>query len=148
MGNVYINEDGKTARSKATGFKAHLTPKNIKRGLVVLAVLAVGVLVWQYMDARAELKRYNDPAAAVAKESEDTVSEVGKVMVLPTGEQPIPALVKDEAKFADNPVFEGVKNGDKLLIYQEKRKVIIYRPSTKQIVNVITIAANQEVPAQ
>ncbi len=69
-------------------------------------------------------------------------------MVLPAGEQPIPALVKDEAKFADNPVFEGVKNGDKLLIYQEKRKVIIYRPSTKQIVNVITIAANQEVPAQ
>jgi hypothetical protein len=77
-----------------------------------------------------------------------TVSEVSKVMVLPAGEQPIPALVKDEAKFADNPAFAGVKNGDKLLIYQEQRKVIIYRPSTNQIVNVISVAADQEVPAQ
>lgn len=148
MGNIPINEEGKASVSKVAAIKARLTPKNIKRGLIVLAVLAVGILIWQYLDARAELKRFNDPAAAVAQESEDTVSEVSEVMVLPVGEQPIPALVKDEAKFADNPVFEGVKNGDKLLIYQEKRKVIIYRPSTKQIVNVITIAANQEVPTQ
>lgn len=148
MGKISIKEEGESTASVASKLKVRLTMRNLKRGLVVFLALAVGILVWQYFDARAELKRFNDPAAAVAQESEDTVSEVSKVMVLPAGEQPIPALVKDEAKFADNPVFEGVKNGDKLLIYQEKRKVIIYRPSTKQIVNVITIAANQEVPAQ
>lgn len=114
----------------------------------MFGVIAVGVLIWQYLDARAELRRYNDPVKAVQEESKDLVGQVSQVMVLPQGEDPVPAEVSDESRFADNPAFEGVKNGDKLLIYQEKRKVIIYRPSTKQIVSVITIATNQEVPAQ
>lgn len=145
---VDVQEAGKPTGKKFSGWRTRLTRRNIKLVLAVLGVLAVGILVWQYLEAKSELNRYTDPVKAVEKESKDLVSQVGQVMVLPQGEQPVPAEVSDESRFANNPAFEGVKNGDKLLIYQEKRKVIIYRPSTNQIVNVITVAADQAVPTQ
>jgi hypothetical protein len=71
MGKISIKEEGESTASVASKLKVRLTMRNLKRGLVVFLALAVGILVWQYFDARAELKRFNDPAAAVAQESED-----------------------------------------------------------------------------
>ena len=146
--NIEINSGDQKPPRKPSNFKDKLTKRNLKRAFVVLAAVAVAILIWQYLDARAELNRFNDPVKAVEAESKDLVGQVSKIMILPNGEQPVPAEVSDESRFADNPAFAGVKNGDKLLIYQEQRKVIIYRPSTNQIVNVISVAADQEVPAQ
>ncbi len=146
--NIEVNSGDQKASRTTKNLKSKLTKMNLKRALAVFAVVAVGLLIWQYLDARAELNRFNDPVKAVEAESKDLVGQVSKIMILPNGEQPVPAEVSDESRFADNPAFAGVKNGDKLLIYQEQRKVIIYRPSTNQIVNVISVAADQEVPAQ
>ncbi|MBP7806996.1 hypothetical protein KA047_00680 [Candidatus Saccharibacteria bacterium] len=146
--NIEVNSGDSKPAKTTKNLKSRLTKKNLKLALAAFAVIAVGVLIWQYLDARAELDRYNDPVKAIEAESKDLVGQVGKIMVLPGGEQPVPAEVSDEKRFADNPAFDGVKNGDKLLIYQEQRKVIIYRPSTNQIVNVIAVATDQEVPAQ
>lgn len=111
-------------------------PKNISLRSVIIVGLVVifGLLTWQYLEAKSELKKYNDPAKAIQQESEDTVSEVGKIMVLPTGEQPVPAKIQDITKFKDNPAFANAQNGDVVLIYREQSRLIIYRPSTKQIV--------------
>lgn len=137
-----VKQSGKRPRGRRP------SKRQLKRAAIVLVVVLVGLLLWQYLDARAELSRYNDPVKAVEEESKDIVSQVGKIMILPANEQPVPAEVSDASKFQDNPAFEGAQNGDKLLIYQENRKVIIYRPSTNQIVNVIAVATDQEVPSQ
>lgn len=120
----------------------------VKQIVAVAAVVLVGILVWQYLEARAELRRFNNPAAAVDKESEDTVSEVSKIMVLPSGETPTVANISDASKLRDRAFFDNAQNGDKVLIYQDAQKAIIYRPSTKQIVEVASYQPGEEPAAE
>lgn len=104
--------------------------------VVVAAAISVGWLIWQYTQARSELARYNDPKVAVETASQNTVDEVGRIMVLPRGEEPTVASIEDADKLSGRPFFSKAKNGDKVLIYQKAKKAIIYRPTTHQIVEV------------
>lgn len=64
----------------------------------------------------------------------DTVQAVGKHYLLPN-EEPAVATVEDKEK-VQSEFFRAAENGDKLLIYKEAKKVILYRPSVDRIVEV------------
>lgn len=119
-----------------------------KKILLLLVVVLFGVLVWKYLDARRELRRYRDPKVAVEEETKSTENEVAKVMILPQGEQPTVANISDVGKLKDKPFFANAHNGDVVLIYQQAKRAIIYRPSTKQIVEVATYNAGDDPVAQ
>ncbi len=82
------------------------------------------------------------PAEKVKKETAATIAAIGKLMVLPGGEEPTIASVADITKLASQPFFTNAKNGDKVLIYNKARKAILYRPETNMIIEVapVTIA--------
>lgn len=61
-------------------------------------------------------------------------------LTLPSDEQPTVATVSDPNKLKDQPFFAGAEKDDKLLIYTNSKKAIIYRPSTNKIINVGPIA--------
>jgi hypothetical protein len=65
-------------------------------------------------------------------------------MVLPD-EQPTLASVTDKSKLSDQPFFQKAENGDKILIFVQSRKAILYRPSIKKIIDVAPI---QTLPGQ
>lgn len=67
------------------------------------------------------------------------VAEVGKLIQLPTGEEPTVATVTDIDKLKDQPFFQKAKNGDKVLIYTQARKAILYDPTAKKIVDVAPV---------
>jgi hypothetical protein len=119
-------------------------------GLVtILALGATGYFAKQYSDlkknpnkaAEAEttslLKKvsaiYDLPKATVTKDGKETTE----------AEQPTVATVQDKDKLKDQPFFASAVNGDKLLIFPQSKKAIIYRESENRIINSGPIAITQ-----
>lgn len=77
------------------------------------------------------------------------IDEVGKIIILPQGEDPNVATVTDIEKLKDQPFFVDGKNGDQVLLYTNAKKVILYDPSSKKIVNVAPLTVgNTQTPTQ
>ena len=72
-------------------------------------------------------------------------ANIRKHIILPDEEVPAMLTVTDQGKLS-TPFLSKAKNGDKILIYQDAKKAIIYRPSIDRIVDVgpVSIGAVQE----
>lgn len=98
----------------------------------VIAVLAIGFSFSIYQ----KLQKIENPEAIAKEEVDSTVKAVSKLMVLPQGEVPTAATVSDPAKLKDQPFFANSISGDKVLIYTNAHKAILYRPSINKIIEV------------
>jgi hypothetical protein len=111
--------------------------------LLILLVVALGAAGYSYnlyRGAQAELKRYQeDPRAVAEEEVKRVVGEVGKLVALPEGEDPTVATVTDPENLKSQPFFEKAENGDKVLIYTQAKRAILYRPSSKKVIEVAPI---------
>lgn len=84
---------------------------------------------------QADLKRQQtDPTAQVREENKQLVDKVGKLLVLPSDEEPTIATVSDLTKLKNQAFFAKAQFGDKVLIYNRAKKAILYRPSNNQII--------------
>ncbi len=82
---------------------------------------------------------------SIIKEEEDAlIKRVGELIDLPKDERPTIATVSDKEKVKNQPFFGKVENGDKVLIYTNNKKVILYRPSGDRIVEVGAVSINQQ----
>ena len=73
----------------------------------------------------------------VQAQTKDLIAKVGKLIILPTGEDPVIATINDAASLSKDQVFyKGSQNGDVVLVYQKASKAIIYSPERNLIVNV------------
>lgn len=106
---------------------------NILSILVALLVVATGSTYYFYGEY-ASLKK--DPDKVVTRETKKLVTTVGKLIVLPLGEMPTIATVSNPEKLKDQPFFAKAKVGDKVLIYTNAKKAIIYDPADNKIVEV------------
>lgn len=105
-------------------------------------------LLKQLGSSTQELKTYRtDPGQASKAEVTRIVGEVGKLYDLPKGEEPSVATVNDKAKLKDQPFFAKAENSDVTLIYSKAKLAILYRPSSKQIINVSSVTI-QDKPAE
>jgi len=114
--------------------------------LVALVILsAFGYLYFKYTKAQAEAAHLRELAnSGITEEVESLVTTVGKLMELPTGENPTIATIKDKEKLADQPFFTRAENGDRVLIYAQAKKAILYRPDTNKIIEVSVINIGQD----
>lgn len=107
--------------------------------IVVVVALAVGLGF--YFKKYHDLKNHpisSDQAAQA--EADRTIAEVGKLYNLPKDEKPSVATVKDKEKLKDQAFFANAENGDITLIYSTAKLAILYRPSTKKIINVSSVS--------
>lgn len=107
--------------------------KYILIGLGVIIVAAsVGVSIFA-------VKKYQDikknPTSAVTETNKTLLDKLGKILQLPTGEEPQIASVSDKTKLANDPFFKDAENGDSLIIYSKARRIIIYRESVNKVIN-------------
>lgn len=107
-------------------------------GLVSLAILGFGIK--SYLDLRhtkQELEAIkNNPNQKTKEEVRDIIDKVGKLVILPQNEDPTIATVTDPAKLSDQPFFANSKSGDKVLIYQEASRAVLYRPSENKVIEI------------
>ncbi len=75
----------------------------------------------------------------VDKESKDLLSKVARLYLIPTGEEPTIATVSDPVKLKDQSFFSSSQKGDKVLIFSEAGKAVLYRPSIDKIIEVAPI---------
>ncbi len=89
----------------------------------------------KYQKSQEMLK---NPTAVAKQEVQALTRQVGKFIDLPN-EEPTVATVSDKEKLADQAFFQKAENGDKVLIYTQARKAILYRPAISKIIEVSTI---------
>ena len=111
--------------------------------IIILLLVAFSIFMYaQYNTAREKIA--NPSPAAVTKQTNDLVEEVGKIIILPEGETPTIATVQKVEELEGQAFFADANNGDKVIVYNAQKKAILYRPSTKQIVNVAPVSVGPQ----
>ena len=105
--------------------------------VLILAILVAGIFFTvKYFQLRA------NPNQVSQEQTKSLTDKVGKLIALPNNETPTIATVQDKTKLKDQPFFKDAQQGDKLLIYTNAKKAIIYREKDDKIINVGPIAIN------
>jgi len=107
--------------------------------VIVLLILAALPSYYFYNQYQSVQKLLQNPKSSADVQVKELINEVGKLMVLPASEQPTIATVSDVTKLADQPFFANAKNGDKVLIYTQSKKAILYRESINKIIEVAPV---------
>lgn len=116
--------------------------------LLILSLAALGVVYSQYQKTQSELSKIkNDPQAVRTEEAKKLVEQVSRVMVLPGSETPTVATITDISKIKNQPFFAKAQNGDKLLIYTDARRAILFRPSTNKVIDVAPVNIGTVTPS-
>ena len=109
----------------------------IEIAVVALLVVLGGGGYFYYQSTKAQ--KQANPEQTAQEEVKKIVAEVGKLIDLPSGEDPTVATVTDVTKLKDQPFFQKAKNGNKVLIYTNARKAILYDPQAKKVIDVAPI---------
>jgi len=105
--------------------------------VLLLGAATAGVRLYQkYQDAQAQVALLKNPEEAARVENQKIVDAVGKLIALPEGETPTIATVTDKERLQDQQFFSKAEIGDKVLIYTQAKKAILYRPSTNKVIEV------------
>lgn len=137
------NIDQNPISTSATNLKKLRRKKFLRHYLP--AILVALVIVLALTSAYFYKKSRTNPNAASQAEVKSLVSKVGRLMILPTSETPTIATVSDPEALKDQTFFVDAKKGDKVLIYSNAKKAILYDPKADKIVNIAPL--NAEAPA-
>lgn len=108
-------------------------------------ILIILVIILALTSAYFYKKSKNDPNAASQAEIKSLVQKVGRLAILPTDETPTVATVSDPDALKSQAFFVDAKKGDKVLIYTNAKKAVLYDPTADKIVNIAPL--NSESPA-
>ena len=93
--------------------------------IVFVALFLVAVLTaYSFYNELSQLKE--DPQKVVQEQTTALLTKIAKLIALPEGEAPTIATVSDPEKLKSQPFFARAKRGDKVLIYTNARRAILY----------------------
>ncbi len=115
-------------------------------GLLVGAVGASGYFYRAYKKTLSEKDSLLSQMTGKTEvpEVESVVASISKLIELPQGETPTLATVSDKSKLESQAFFKRAENGDKVLIYTNAGKAILYRPSTGRVVDMTAVNMTPE----
>lgn len=112
---------------------------NVILGLLIGAVIALipsYVFYSKYQTAQKQLK---NPQAIQDELVKGTVSKLGQLMILPKDDKPTVLTVSDKTKLKSQPFFAKAENGDKVIIFINTRKAVLYREKDNRIIEVAPV---------
>jgi len=104
--------------------------------IILLFLIVAGAAVYFYLQL-TELQK--NPQKVAEKETKALIERVAKLIVLPEGETPTIATVTDPELLKSQAFFANAKKGDKVLIYTNAKKAILYDPVANKIVEVAPV---------
>lgn len=105
--------------------------------IIILLIISGGFFGYKYYNTV-----HNDPA----RQAQNLVNKIGKHISLPA-EQPTVATIVDKNKLSNQTLRDRAENDDKLFIYSKAKRIILYRPSTDKVVEMLTIQDQAVQPA-
>lgn len=115
----------------------------------ILIVAGIGFGIVRYIQLTREVARLKtSPADQAKSEIERLVGEVKKLIAVPADELPTVATVSDPEKLKNNAFFAMAVVGDKVLIYTQAKKAILYRPGENKVIEVapLSIGSSSATP--
>ena len=109
--------------------------------LLIILVIVIG------LSAFYSYKQSNNINSANISEINNLIKKVSKHALLPNEETPSVATVADPNLLKDQPFFVNTLVGDKVLMYSNEKKAILYRPSIDRVINITVIDLNAPAPA-
>lgn len=112
-------------------------------GLLSICALAMTTTTIFFYIKYEEVKRV---AGAEVSDAEigEVVKKVERHIVLPKNETPTLATVSEKEKLSGQQFFAMSENGDKVLVYVNSKKAILYRPRIDKIIEVSPITVNED----
>ncbi len=110
-------------------------------------ILVVLVIVLAITSAYFYKKSTSNTNQASQAEVKSLVERVGRLAVLPTDETPTIATVSDPEALKNQSFFANAKKGDKVLIYSNAKKAILYDPDIDKIITIAPLNTEQEKAA-
>lgn len=110
-------------------------------GCVVL--VAVAVPLYKYLTIRNIFPFFKN-SSQVDDESQEVITAVSKLAIVPVDEVPTLASVTDKDKLPDTSFFKNAENGDRVLLYTQAQRAYLYRPSENKIVESSPLTLNNE----
>lgn len=106
-------------------------------GVLILIIIVFSVNFVKTQRELAQLRTPEGQQTAAQREIEEVVRRIQKHILVPEGELPVMATVVDaEELIREQPFYRGAQDGDKVLLYLEIQRAIIYSPERDIIVNV------------
>lgn len=131
-----------TTIKKANKRKVPKPGKKSVVSLYIVVLVAVGMLALyyyqEYNTTREELRKFKqNPQAAVTQE---LLEVVGTLVDLPKNEIPTIATVTNADVLRDvHPFFSKAQNGDRILIYKNNNRTILYRPINNKVIEAMSV---------
>ena len=125
--------------------------KNNKTAILLTLILLAGAVSYLLFYQKSQRVTINIPQLAPSKTviinpDQDLLSELEKRLAMPKGK---PAIfnISDLSHLTSQNFFNGSKPTDKLILFQEDKKAVIYDPIAKQIINVGPLVVMPATPA-
>lgn len=144
MGNISVDSREDSDKEVAAEVKPRTQRKKPGKNLfiaiiVVVLAAACGYMVYDRAKLSKEVDKLShsqDQKSSPEDEAKQLASEVGALIDLPSDEVPTIATVTDATKVKDKPFFAKAQDGDKVLLYAKSSKAVLYRPTTKKLIEV------------
>lgn len=101
--------------------------------VILVLLLGIGLLAYGYIHTKNQLEAAKNPSNSGKTEIQQIQNQISRAVSLPN-ETPTLATVSDATKLKSQVFFKDAQNGDKVLIYQHAGTAILYRPSTKKVI--------------
>lgn len=108
--------------------------------MFILLLVSSGTAIYFYKQAQTS----NPQKAAIENEedAEKLIAKVNRLIVMPSEDVPSIATVSDLEKLKGQAFFAKAKVGDKVLIYSQAQKAILYRESEDRIIEIAPIISS------
>jgi hypothetical protein len=107
--------------------------------LVGCCIVAVSAGVYFFVQYKAVEGEKNANAQLVAK--------IGQVVQLPS-ETPMIVTVADRSRLSNRQLASKVEDGDTMFIFARAKRLIVYRPATEKVVDMLSFGSESDMPKQ
>lgn len=105
----------------------------VKLAASVVAVILLSLFLVNYIQTKDKLNTLQSNTVVASSKDEEMVSKIRTYFDLPN-EAPLVQTVGDTDKLSKDDFFNRAKTGDKVLIFTQAKRALLFRPSNGKII--------------